>query len=59
MITDFVCLEIDLEDDITQLHNSVELELNKYGKPLRWAITTVDYEKDKVILEAVVTKEGN
>ncbi|MEL7246289.1 MAG: hypothetical protein AAF063_31470 [Cyanobacteria bacterium J06643_5] len=56
MITDFISLEIDLEDDIKQLQNSVELELNKYGKPLRWAITAVDYGKGKVFLEGVVTK---
>ncbi|MEL6162865.1 MAG: hypothetical protein AAFR37_03565 [Cyanobacteria bacterium J06628_3] len=56
MITDFISLEIDLEDDIKQLQNSVELELNKYGKPLRWAITAIDYGKGKVFLEGVVTK---
>ena len=59
MITDFISFEIDLEDDIKQLQNSVELELHKYGKPLRWAITAVDSEKGKVFLEAVETKEEN
>ncbi|MEM1395639.1 MAG: hypothetical protein AAGG00_20600 [Cyanobacteria bacterium P01_H01_bin.150] len=57
MITDFICLEIDLKDDIAGLHDCVEFELQKYGKPLRWAITAVDSEKKKVFLEAVVTKE--
>ena len=59
MITDFICLEIDLEDNIIQLQNSVESELQKYGKPLRWAITAVDSDKGKVVLEAVVTKDKN
>ncbi|MEM7715232.1 MAG: hypothetical protein AAF349_16910 [Cyanobacteria bacterium P01_A01_bin.68] len=59
MITDFICLEIDLEDDIIRLQNSVESELQKYGKPLRWAITAVDSDKGKVVLEAVVTKDKN
>lgn len=59
MITDFISLEIDLREDTFQLHELVEVELKKYGKPLRWAITAVDSEKGKVVLEAVVTKEEN
>ncbi len=55
MITHFISVEIDLQEDIAQLHKSVETELNKYGKPLRWAITAVDSKKGKVTLEAVVT----
>ncbi|MEO0685384.1 MAG: hypothetical protein AAFY76_10165 [Cyanobacteria bacterium J06649_11] len=57
MITDFICLEIDLNDDVARLHNCIEAELQKYGKPLRWAITDVDSDKGKVVLEAVVTKD--
>lgn len=58
MITNFINVEIDLQEDNAQLHKSVEVELNKYGEPLRWAITAVDSEKGKVIVEAVVTKES-
>lgn len=57
MITDFISLEIDLQENPAKLQSIVEAELNKYGKPLRWAITAVDYEKEKVTLEAVVTIE--
>ena len=57
MITDFVSVEIDLQENIIDLHKSVESELQKYGKPLRWAITAIDSEKEKVVLEAVVTKD--
>ena len=57
MITDFISVEIDLQENSIQLHKSIESELKKYGKPLRWAITAVDSEKGKVVLEAVVTKE--
>ncbi|MDY6898542.1 MAG: hypothetical protein SWZ49_10770 [Cyanobacteriota bacterium] len=56
MITNFISVEIDLKDDNEKLHDLVEAELKKYGKPLRWAITAVDSEKAKVYLEAVVTK---
>ncbi|MGB3650634.1 MAG: hypothetical protein WBA41_05415 [Rivularia sp. (in: cyanobacteria)] len=57
MITHFISAEIDLQKDIAQLHKSVEAELKKHGKPLRWAITSVDSEREKVFVEAVVTKE--
>lgn len=57
MITNFINVEIDLQENTAQLHKSVEAELHKYGKPLRWAITAVDSVKGKVTLEAVVTKE--
>ncbi len=57
MITDFISLEIDLQKDIAELQKSVDFELEKYGKPLRWAITSVDCKKGKVTLEAVVTIE--
>ncbi|MEO1428817.1 MAG: hypothetical protein AAFV71_07085 [Cyanobacteria bacterium J06633_8] len=57
MITDFVRVEVDLQENTIDLHKFVEYELLKYGKPLRWAITTIDSEKRKVVLEAVVTKE--
>ncbi|MEA5596655.1 hypothetical protein [Rivularia sp. UHCC 0363] len=56
MITHFISTEINLAENTAQLQKSVEAELHKYGKPLRWAITAVDSEKGKVILEAVVTK---
>lgn len=59
MITDFISLEIDLEDDTALLHELIKFELQKYGKPLRWAITAVNSERGKVVLEAVVTKEQN
>lgn len=57
MITDFISVEIDLQEDSGKLHKSIEAELYKYGQPLRWAITAVNSKKGKVVLEAVVTKE--
>lgn len=57
MITDFISVEIDLQESSIQLHKFIEAELQKYGKPLRWAITAVDSKKGKVVLEAVVTKQ--
>ena len=57
MITDFISLEIDLQENTAQLHKSIEVELRKNGEPLRWAITAVDSESKKVTLEAVITKK--
>ncbi len=57
MITHFISVEIDLQEDNAQLQKSVETELHKYGEPLRWAITAVDSQSRKVTLEAVVTKK--
>jgi hypothetical protein len=57
MITHFISAEIDLEGNTAELQKSVVAELNKYGKPLRWAITSVDYEREKLFVEAVVTKD--
>ena len=57
MITDFICIEIDKNYDVARLQDCIEVELQKYGKPLRWAITAVDSDNKKVVLEAVVTKD--
>ena len=56
MITHFISTEINFSENIAQLQKSIEAELHKYGEPLRWAITAVNSEKGKVIVEAVVTK---
>ncbi|MEB3220080.1 MAG: hypothetical protein VKN72_28135 [Nostocales cyanobacterium 94392] len=56
MITHFISAEIDFSENMIELHKLIEAELHKHGKPLRWAITTVDSKKRKVTLEGVVTK---
>ena len=55
MITHFISAEIDLAENMIDLHKFIEAELHKHGKPLRWAITAVDCKKGKATLEAVVT----
>ena len=57
MITHFITTEIDLQADTALLKKTVEAELSKHGEPLRWAITAVDSNKGKVIVEAVVTEK--
>jgi hypothetical protein len=56
MTTHFITAEIDLQETPTELQKAIETELKKQGEPLRWAITAVDVQKEKVKVEAVVTK---
>jgi hypothetical protein len=56
MTTHFISAEIDLQATPTELQQAIETELKKQGEPLRWAVTEVDTEKQKVIVEAVITK---
>jgi len=56
MTTHFITAEIDLQETPVKLPQAIEKELQKNGEPLRWAITQVDEENGKVLVEAVVTK---
>lgn len=57
MTTHFIEAEIDLPENSQELHQEIEAELAKQGEPLRWAITKVDRDRQKVAVEAVVTKK--
>jgi hypothetical protein len=56
MTTHFITAEIDLQETPSELLKAIEIELQKEGEPLRWAITSVDVEKESCTVEAVVTK---
>lgn len=55
MTTHFISAEVDLQETPMELQSSIEAELKKRGEPLRWAITSVDVEKQTCTVEAVVT----
>jgi hypothetical protein len=55
MTTHFITAEIDLQASPAETHRAIEAELQKRGEPLRWAVTEVDNEQQKVTVEAVVT----
>ncbi|MBW4664309.1 MAG: hypothetical protein KME01_08935 [Chroococcus sp. CMT-3BRIN-NPC107] len=55
MTTHFISAEITLEETPAQLQAAIEAELAKQGEPLRWAITSVNVQKQTAIVEAVVT----
>lgn len=56
MITHFITLEVDLQDSIAATHCSIATVLVQQGEPLRWAITAVDRDRQKVTVEAVITR---
>ncbi|MEI1375050.1 hypothetical protein PQG02_26560 [Nostoc sp. UHCC 0926] len=58
MTTHFITAEIDLQETPAELLKVIETELNKQGEPLRWAVTSVDVDKQKAIVEAVVTNSS-
>ncbi|MBD1834254.1 hypothetical protein H6F61_16520 [Cyanobacteria bacterium FACHB-472] len=59
MTTHFITAEIDLQESPVQLNQAIETELQKRGEPLRWAVTSVDVEKQKAHVEAIVTVESD
>lgn len=58
MTTHFITAEIDLQSSPVKLQKEIEAELEKQGKPLRWAVTNVDKEQQKATVEAFVTVDG-
>lgn len=57
MSTHFLTLELELHPS-PDLQGLILVELRRYGKPLRWAITAVDSDRGTVRIEAVVTTEA-
>ncbi|HEY9876937.1 MAG TPA: hypothetical protein V6D29_00715 [Leptolyngbyaceae cyanobacterium] len=58
MTTHFITAEIDLTESTEDLQEAIESELQKRGEPLRWAVTSVDEENQKAVVEAVVTAKA-
>lgn len=57
MTTHFIDAEVALQESPVEMHRAIESELQKRGEPLRWAVTAVDVENQKALVEAVVTTE--
>jgi len=57
MTTHFISAEIDLKESPRLIQKSIETELAKQGDPLRWAITEVDIQQEKIKVEAIVLKK--
>jgi len=57
MTTHFITAEIDLQENPVKLQKAIAQELQKRGEPLRWSITSIDREKQKAQVEAIVTQD--
>ncbi len=58
MTTHFVTAKIDFQETPAQLQSQIDAQLRLLGEPLRWAITSIDIQRQQVIVEAVVTLES-
>ncbi len=57
MQTAFITAEVNLATSPAQLHDAIEAVLRQQGEPLRWAIVSVNSQRQTVAIEAVVTVE--
>lgn len=55
MLTQFVQVEVPLQDTPAHLERAIAQALQTHGDPLRWAITGIDTAKGIAHIEAVVT----
>jgi len=53
--THFIEAEVTLQDSPVKTRGMIETELETWGEPLRWAVTSVDVERQTAHVEAVVT----
>lgn len=58
MTTHFITAEVDLQETAEELHDAIQAELEKQGEPLRWAVTDVDVERQKAMVEGFVLIEA-
>lgn len=58
MTTHFISAEVHLHDTAEELHSAIEIELQKHGEPLRWAVTDVDVDRQKAVVEGYVLLES-
>jgi hypothetical protein len=56
MMTRFVTVEVNLQPSPAETRRSILTELQKWGEPLRWAITAVNSDRQTAQVEAVVTQ---
>ncbi|MCC0177391.1 hypothetical protein I4641_10425 [Waterburya agarophytonicola K14] len=58
MTTHFITAEINLQETPIKLQQEIESQLEKEGEPLRWAVTSVDKDKQTATVEAIVTQKN-
>ncbi len=55
MNTHFITAEVDLLACPEKMYSAIESVLQQQGDPLRWAVTSVDVPRQKLVVEAIVT----
>jgi hypothetical protein len=56
MTIESIELQMDITDLLDSLTTAIETNLQKWGEPLRWAITAVDRETNIAHIEAIVIR---
>lgn len=54
----FVTLDLPLEDSPSQMEAAIQIALQQWGDPLRWAVMAVDVSSQIVRVEAIVTQSS-
>jgi hypothetical protein len=57
MIIKSIEIEIDINDALGKLNQTIEIALHQWGEPLRWAITSIDPVTKIAQVEAIVMSE--
>jgi hypothetical protein len=52
----FIEADLDLHNSPAEMQKFIEAELQRWGEPLRWAVTDVDVDRQTVHIEAIVTQ---
>ncbi len=54
-MTQFITVEVPIAPSVAELQVAIARSLQRYGDPLRWAITAVNATTQTLQIEAVVT----
>jgi hypothetical protein len=56
MIIESIEIELDITATLGELDRSIETNLQNWGEPLRWAITSIDPTTNIAKIEAIVIR---
>ncbi|MEI6064879.1 MAG: hypothetical protein WCQ26_09825 [Pseudanabaena sp. ELA748] len=61
MTTKLINIEVDLQNHntVSSLHQAIQDELVKYGKPLNWIVVGADKERQKVRVRAIYSTHSD
>jgi hypothetical protein len=56
MTMHWIEVDMELRDSPAEMQRFIEAELQRWGEPLRWAVTDVDVDRQTIHVEAIVTQ---